>query len=186
MSQSKSMGYDHPAYLVRQSHCFPALAAGANGVTSKFVAFANMLVFGIQAAVVAAGAGTSAPVLWNGTATVTGNSADTVSLIRIMNNAAAGAAPVMSTATYGPFGISPYNGTATATQTAAVGQTNYISLGYNGTGTTGQLQAGAPAVTGGIPINAGDQLYILRGTDASAITAVALEYGLQQLANVGV
>jgi hypothetical protein len=181
MSQTKGAGYDHPMYLARMGHAFTALAAGANGVTSKFVAFANLQVFGIQAAVVAVGSSTY--TAYNGTATVTGIAADQISLIRIMNNAAPGAAPSMSTATYGPFAVAPYNGTLTGTQTSAIGITPYYSL--YGTGTTGQLQAGAPAGSGGISVNSGDQLYILRGTDASAVTGVSLDYGITPLANVG-
>jgi hypothetical protein len=182
MSQTKNMGYDHPAYLARLGHAFPALAAGASGVTSKFVAFANLQIYGIQAAVVAVGSSTY--TAWNGTATTTGILSDQVQLIRIMNNAAPGVAPSMSTATYGPFTIGPYNGTSTGTQTNAVGVTSYISL--YGTGTTGQLQAGTNSGTGGISVNAGDQLYILRGTDASAVTGLALDYGVTPLASVGV
>jgi hypothetical protein len=177
---TKNMAYDHPGYITRMQHAYPALAAGANGTTSKFVAFTALTIFSITAAVVAVGS--SAYTLWNGTATVTSASADTVQLIRIMNNAAPGAAPSMSTATYGPFAVAPYNGTATATQTSAVGVVLNIPL--FGTATTGQAQAGSNTAPGGINVNQGDQIYILRGTDATAITGVAIEYGVQPLANV--
>ena len=182
MGQTVSMSYDHPAYTVHSSHSFPALAAGASGLTSKFVAFANLYVFGIAFAVVAAG--TSTYTAWNGTATVTGIAADQISLIRVTNNAAAGVAPSLSTATYGPFAVAPYNGTATGTQTSAAGYTGYISL--YGTATTGQAQAGTNTGSGGVSVKAGDQLYIQRGTDASAITAVAIEYDVASGANLGV
>jgi hypothetical protein len=177
---TKSMIYDNPAYVARMQHAYPALAAGASGNTSKFVAFAALTLFSITAAVVAVG--TSTYTLWNGTATVTGVAADSVQLVRIMNNAAPGAAPSMSTATYGPFAIAPYNGTATATQTNAVGVVLNIPL--SGTGTTGQIQAGSNAATGGISVNQGDQIFIVRGTDATAVTGLALEYGVTPLANV--
>lgn len=177
---TKSMMYDNPAYIARMQHAYPALAAGANGVTSKFVAFTALTIFSITAAVVAVG--TSTYTSWNGTATVTGVAADSVQLIRIMNNAAPGVAPSMSTATYGPFAVAPYNGTATATQTNAIGVvTNYALFG---TGTTGQLQSGSNSAAGGISVNQGDQIYILRGTDATAVTGLSIEYAVQQLANV--
>jgi hypothetical protein len=179
---TKSMAYDHPTYVARSAHVFPALAAGASGATSKFVAFTNMTIFAIVANAVATGSSTTS--LWNGTAVQQSVGNDSLSLIRIMNNAAAGAAPSLSTATYGPFSVNNYNGTATGTTTnsSAPGYTNVIAL--YGTGTTGSLQTGSNAGLGGITVNQGDQLYIQRGTDATAITAVALEIGVTPLANV--
>jgi hypothetical protein len=183
---TKSMGYDHPAYQARLTHAFPALAAGASGATSKFVAFTALTVFALTASAVATGSSTYN--LWNGSTTQTGVGCDTVQLIRIMNNAALGAAPSLSTATYGPFCV---NNTAlgatgittgTVTNSSAPGYTNYIQL--YGTGTTGQLQVGSNTANGGIQVNQGDQLYILRGTDATAITGVSLEYSITPLANV--
>jgi hypothetical protein len=52
----KSMAYDHPAYTARLTHSFPAIAAGASGVTSKFIAFSNLILYGIRLAAVAIGA----------------------------------------------------------------------------------------------------------------------------------
>ena len=179
---TKNMAYDHPAYLARLSHAFPALAAGANGATSKFVAFANMMVYGVVASLVTAGTSTS--TLYNGTATVTNINGDSFSLVRVMNNAAPGVAPSLSTATYGPFALSLYNGTATGTQTNAAGVTVVVPV--NGTATTGQAQAGAGAspFTGGVAVNQGDQLYILRGTDATAVSGFSLDYAVTPLASV--
>ena len=178
----KSMSYDHPTYLSRKAHVFPALVAGASGVTSKFIAFAALTLYGLICTAVATG--TSTTNLWNGTATQVSVGNDAVSLIRIMNNAALGAAPSLSTATYGPFAVNNYNGTATGTTTnsAAPGYNNTIQL--FGTGTTGQLQAGQAAANGGISVNRGDQLYVLRGTDATAVTAVALEYSVTPMAEI--
>lgn len=179
---TKSMSYDHPAYIARSAHVFPALAAGASGATSKFVAFANLTIFSIVASAVATGSSTTS--LWNGTAVQQSVGNDAVSLIRIMNNAAAGAAPSLSTATYGPFSVNNYNGTATGTTTnsSAPGYVNQIPL--YGTGTTGSLQTGSNAGVGGITVNQGDQIYIQRGTDATAVTGLAIEYGITPLANV--
>jgi hypothetical protein len=181
---TKNMAYDHPAYLARAAHVFPALAAGASGATSKFAAFANLMVYGLVATQVAVAASTSTATLYNGTATVTAISADTVSVIHVMNGAAAGATPSLTTATHGPFVVSLYNGTATGTQTGLAGFTNLIAL--NGTGTTGQVQAGAGTspYTGGFAVNQGDQLYVQRGTDASSVLALALDYAVAPLASV--
>ena len=156
----------------------------ASGATSKFVAFAAMTVFALCASQVTAGSSTSTATLYNGTATVTAINVDTVSLIHVMNNAAAGATPSLTTATHGPFAVSLYNGTATGTQTNVAGFTNIIPL--NGTATTGAAQTGAGLApyTGGFSVNQGDQLYIQRGTDASSVLALSLEYGITPLANV--
>lgn len=173
---TRQMSYDHPAYTVHMNQQFGQNAAGAGSATQfeKFVAFANLTILSLVCNAVATG--TSTTNLWNGTATQVSVGNDSVSLIRITNNAAPGAAPSLSTATYGPFSINNYNGTATGTTTnsAAPGYTNVIPL--YGAGTTGQIQAGSNAGTGGFTVNQGDQLYILRGTDATAITAVAMEY----------
>ena len=181
MGQTVSMSYDHPAYTVHTGYPFPALAAGASGATSKFVAWANMDIYGMAFAVVAAG--TSTYTAWNGTATVTGIAADQVSLIRVTNNSLPGVAPSLTTATYGPFAIAPYNGTATGTQTNAAGYVGYISL--YGTASTGQAQAGSAAGVGGISVKMGDQLYIQRGTDATAITGITLEADVASGASLG-
>jgi hypothetical protein len=121
---------------------------------------------------------------WNGTATVTATVADQVTLIRVMNTAAPGAAPVMATATFGPFIVANYNGTGTATQTNRVGVLNYVSLQGAGTATA-TVQGGSATALGGVPINQGDLLYCTRGTDTLAITAIAMDFGVAPLASVG-
>lgn len=177
---TKNLAYDHPAYINRLSHNFGMNAAGAGSATqfSKFVAFANIIAFSVTAAVSAVG--TSTYTQYNGTATTTGVAADSFSVIRVLNGTA------VSTLTYGPFSVGPYNGTSTGTQTNTVGVVNRYELS-NGTSTatTGQIQAGAPALTsGGIPVNAGDTLQIVRGTDATAVTVFGLEWALAPNANV--
>ena len=176
---SRNAAYDNPAYIVRETHVFPALAAGASGQTSKFVAFTSLNIFGVVA--VPQTAGTSTYTQWNGTGTITSAAADSFSLIRIINNAAPGVAPSLSTTTYGPFTVGLYNG-STGVTTNAAGVVNAIQL--YGTGTTGVLQTGTNSGNGGIAINQGDTVYIQRGTDATAVTAFALEWGVTPLANL--
>ena len=173
---TKSMGYDHPTYITRQIHKFPSIAAGANGISSKFVAFANFILFGIGSTCVAIG--TSTYTAWNGTATVTSIKGESYSLIWVTNTAAAGSTPALSTTTYGPYVNSLYNGTATGTQTAANGFFNYVSLGGTGgiAGFTG---------SGGLNILAGDQVFIQCGTDATSVTDFVLDYNIQPLQPVG-
>jgi hypothetical protein len=181
-----SMAYDHPQYVVHQAVNFAAPTAGANAVTAKYIAFQNLTVYGITAAYTASG-GTSTYTAWNGTATVTAIGAQTYSVIRIFNTSAAGTAPAVGTATYGPFVLSLYNGTATGTQTnsTATYLANQVELsaGTNTAG-TGQIQAGTNTATGGFTVNAGDVLYVVQGTEATATASYALEFSVTPLANV--
>jgi hypothetical protein len=181
---TKSMGYDHATYITRVAANLGATTAGAAAVSAKFVAFTALNIFAVAATAVAMGSSTYAS-MWNGTATIaTGVGAQTFSVIRTMNNAAAGASPSLSTATYGPFMLSLYNGTATATQTnsALPGFVNYVQL--YGTATTGTAQAGSAAANGGIAVNQGDTLYVVQGSDATATACYSLEYSVTPLAAV--
>lgn len=184
---TRNMGYDNPTYVARQQLSLGATSAGAAATTSKFIAFANLLIFSITATVTTVGSSTYTG--WNGTATVTAVGAETFSVIRVFNTASPGVAPVLGTATYGPFVASLYNGTATGTQTnsANAGYTNNVTLSGTSTGTnttTGQMQAGSATATGGFPVNQGDQLFVVQGTDASAVVNYSLEYCVAPLANV--
>ena len=183
----RNMAYDNPVYLARQQFSFTPNVASSSTLSNKFVAFTNLQVFSLTAASITTGSSTSTQTAWNGTATCTSVNCDAISLIRISNynqGTSPGGALQMGTTTYGPFNICPYNGTATATQTGTAGYVNQIQLYYGGTATTGQLQSGSAAGSGGISVIAGDQLYILRGTDASAITGVSIEFGVTPLAPI--
>ena len=172
---TKNMAYDHAAYIARLSHAFGQNAAGASTAFSKFVAFTGLAVFAINATLITAG--TSTYTAWNGTATTTAITGDSFSAIVVRNTAAAGATPSLTTSTYGPYALSLYNGTATGTQTTVAGASVNVALGT----ATG---AAAPAVTGGFLVNQGDTVHIVRGTDATAVSAYSIEYGVQPLANI--
>lgn len=167
----KNMAYDHPAYTARLTHAFGQNAAGASTNFGKFVAFAAMQLFAVQGALITAG--TSTYTQANGTATVTSVAGDSFNVIHVFNNPQGTAA---STATHGPFSLG-FNGTATA------GQTNRVQLSGNGT-SSGNVQAGLSAADGGISLQQGDTVHILRGTDATAVSAFALELAIQPLASV--
>jgi hypothetical protein len=69
---TKSMSYDHPAYL--SPYVFSGLsAAGASGVTTKFAAFTAMKIKAVISGPVVAGTSASQPLLFSksGTATST-------------------------------------------------------------------------------------------------------------------
>lgn len=167
---TKNQAYDHPAYQGRLSHAFGQNAAGASTAFGKFVAFTNLFVYSIMAANITAG--TSTQTQWNGTGTVVNVNGDQFYLVHVFNGAA------VSTATHGPFSLS--TGTSTVTSTAGM----FTTIPLSGTGTTGNVQAGTNTALGGIAVNAGDTIHILRGTDATAVSAFSIEYGLQPLSNV--
>lgn len=189
---TKNMMYDHPTYIARQGVSLGTNAAGSGGVTSKFTVFANMQIMSITAANTVAG--TSTYTQYNGTAICTAIAAQSFSLLRIFNTAAPGATPALLTATFGPFVNSVYNGTATGTQTNAIGVSCNVPLyaapGTNAAGqlvagtSGGALQAGAPSTLGGVWVNQGDQLYVVNGTDGSAVATFVLEANVLPLSNV--
>ena len=183
---TKNMAYDHPSYITRNVLALGVTTAGASAVTEKFTAFTGLTIFSCTAGVLATGTSTYAS-LWNGTATIaTGVGAQTWALVRIFNTAAAGATPALGTATYGPFMLSLFDGTTTNTQTNSAKPffANTVQL-YNPTGTgTGQVQAGTNTGNGGFNINAGDFVYVVQGTDATATASYSLEFQITPLANV--
>lgn len=166
---TKNMAYDHPAYLVRLAHAFGQNAAGASTAFGKFVAFTTLQVMAVQATNITAG--TSTQTAWNGSATTVSINADQFYAVHVNVGTA------VTTATHGPFSISAGITTSTATS----GVTARIEL--SGTG-TGSVQGGADVGDGGFAMQPGDTLHILRGADATAVSAFVLEYGLQPLANV--
>lgn len=182
----RNMAYDHPTYITRQAVQLGATTAGASAQTEKFAAFTNLTIFACTATVLATGTSTYAS-LWNGTATIaTGVGAQTWALIRVFNTATAGATPATGTATYGPYMLSLFDGTTTNTQTNSAKPffTNYVQL-YNTSGTaTGAVQAGTNSGNGGFQVNAGDLLYVVQGTDATATATYQLEFQVTPLASV--
>lgn len=162
----RNVTYDHPASVVRMSHGFGQNTAGASTNFGKFVAFTNMRVFAVQAASLTAG--TSTQTAWNGTGTHVAINADQFNVIHVFGGN--GVAP--TTATHGPFALS--FGTGTGTMTAGV----FTRIQLSGTGTTGNVQAGTNTAEGGVRVFPGDTIHILRGTDATAISGFAIEYGL--------
>jgi hypothetical protein len=203
MSQSnltRNVAYDNPAALARLAKDLTVNSAGSGSVSaSKFYAWASAVLYGVTFSTIAAGTSTYTV---SGVAT---SPATQVSLIYITNTNTTGTAVSLGTSTIGPFTI---GGTGTAGTNAPVGgQGGGLVGGYQGpyavntlggtntslawgtntfvSGTAtaaNQIQSGTPGGAnvglGGLPINPGDVLYCVNGTDATATWVATLQYAL--------
>jgi len=172
----KNMAYDNAAYIARGQFA-TVTAAGSGGVSAKFVAHANLLLFGLNAFTTVAGTSTyTATQYYNysgsSTSATVHVNASQLSLIRITNTASVGVAPSLSTSTIGPFYVDTLfaNGTATG----QIGATAQVSLNTS-TGAAG---------LNGLSINQGDQIYVVNGTDTSSVNLITLDYAVLPLSNV--
>lgn len=166
----KSMAYDNAAYISRGTFS-GIMTAGSAGVSTKFNAFANLLLFSLNTYSTVAGTSTYTGGLLggpSGVAPTTGVAvaATQLSLIRITNTASAGATIALSTSTVGPFTVGGVFLGAGGTATNQIGASNQFALNTS-TGTAG---------FGGLAINQGDQVYIVNGTDATAVELVSIDY----------
>lgn len=170
----KSMGYDHPAYTARQVIGPLTRAAGANGVSGKFVAHANLIAYSMTLNTLVIGNATSLYTFTgpNGTASVAAVS-DTVQLVVVVNTAAPGATVALATSTYGPYAV--YGQFISGgTWTNQVGQISQIQLNPT---------LGAAGL-GGVVIPVGASCFIQGGTDTAASELISIDYNIQPLAAV--
>lgn len=169
----KSMGYDHPAYTTRQA-VFLLRAAGAAGVSAKYVAHANLIAYGLTYNVIAVGNATSSYTFTgpNGSATVAALS-DQISLIVISTVSNTVGTFSGATATYGPYTVTGQY-LASGTYTNQIGQIGQLQINTN-SGTAG---------LGGVVIPEGSLFYIVGGTDTGATEAITMDYNIQPLAAV--
>jgi hypothetical protein len=175
----KSMGYDHPSYTARVGTFNSVMVAGSGGVSGKFVAFANLLLFGLTVNTITAGTSTFTGGLTGGPPGVNATTgvavaATQLSLIRITNTASSGATIALSTTTVGPFTVGGVFLGAGGTATNQVGANNQFAL--NTTAGTAGL--------GGLAVNQGDQIFVVNGTDGTAVELVSIDYQLLPLTNV--
>lgn len=186
----RSLAYDDPTYLTRQSFGV-TIAAGGSATSTKFYAWTQLTVFGFTAVTTAVGTSTYTV---NGTATT---SSETVVAYFVANTNTTGTAVTLATTTVGaatgPFCV---GGTAsTGTNVNVQGLGGYVQ-GYNkyslntlgGTNTTmawgtttysSGYPGGNAAGIGGLYMNPGDQLYFISGTDATWAGTVYIEYNVQ-------
>lgn len=183
---TRTLAYDNPSYMVRQSAQLAVNAAGSGALTGKFYAFAQLQLYGVTFNTIAVGTSTYTV---NGTTTA---QATQFSIIHIYNTSSTTVS--LATDTVGPFTI---GGTATTGANVSVGGIGGVIGGYQGpfcvntmggTNTTQtwgattftQLPAGGGnAGIGGLPLATGDVVYCVGGTDATATVIPVLQYSIQ-------
>lgn len=167
----QSRGFQDPTYTARGAFAFGAITAGSGGVTSKFVTHAALLLMSLNTWQQTAGTSTyTNTVTGVGTSVINGQQ---LSLIIIQNTAAAGATAALSTSTIGPF-LAGGGFVGGGTGTGQVGGINQFALN-TASGTSGY---------GGIPVAQNAQLFIVSGTDATAVNQVTIDYMIQPGAGV--
>lgn len=151
----------NPGDFSRSDINLGSVAAGAAGQSSKFVAFASVLLFGLTAYLQTAGTSTTTV---NGTATTLGQQLSVV----VVTNTSTTTTVGLTTTTIGPFNA---GGAGTVAQ---VGASNQWALNTT-TGTAGQ---------GGVLVPEGSLVYVVSGTDATAVSAVTIDYQIAPFAPV--
>ena len=175
---TKNMGYDNPAYMSRGTYN-TSIAAGSGATSTIFVPHSNLLLLGLTMTPAAAGTSTYTATQYYGgfagtlTSATVHVSSTQVSLIRVTNTSTFGQAPAVSTSTIGPFYVD-YLNTTNGTATGAVGSFTQVALNTS-TGSAG---------LNGIAVNAGDRLFLVNGTDATAVTYATIDYQILPLSNV--
>lgn len=165
MAQTQK-GFQDPTYAGRSALNYPAIAAGSGGVTSKFVTHAALLLMSLSTFQTVAGTSTyTSTVTGVGTATINGQQ---LNVIIIQNTATSGAAVALSTTTIGPF-LAGGGFVGGGTGTGQIGGINNFALNTTA-GTAGQ---------GGVPVPANAQVYVVSGTDATAVNLCTIDYQIQ-------
>lgn len=198
-NQTRNVAYDNAAVLARQGFWLGAPAAGASGVSpNKFNVWAASILWGVRFRTTTPGTSTYTV---SGVAT---SPATQFSVIYITNTNTTGTAVSLATSTIGPFTVGGTS--TAGTNAAVGGQGGGLAGGYNGpyavntlggtntsltwgtntyiaapgTATGSQIQVGYPGGgnigLGGLPINEGDQVYVVSGTDATAVIDAWFEY----------
>lgn len=198
----RQLPYDHAAVQARYAAQLAVNSAGSGSVSaSKFYAHAAIQVYGVTFITIVPGTSTYTV---SGTAT---NPATQVSALYISNTNTTGTAVSTSTNTVGPFTVGGTGNSGLATNYFVNGTQGGIAGGYQGpyalntlggTNTSqvwgtntfvttaaaaGQTQQGVPggnnAGLAGLPMNPGDTLYFVNGTDTSATWVAIVQWGYQ-------
>jgi hypothetical protein len=188
-NQVRQVAYDNSTAVTRQAALLAANSAGSGSASGKFYAWAALTLFGVTFSTVAAGTSTYTV---SGTAT---NPATQISAIYVTNTSTTGTTVSLGTNTIGPFTV---GGTGAPGANVSVngfgggvvgGYQGPFALNTLGGTTTSQvfglntLTAGLPGNSGvgigGLPMNPGDQLYFVMGTDATAVLVPTVQWAVQ-------
>ena len=186
----RSMAYDNPTYVTRQSISLGTITGSGGTSTTKFTAFTALTVYGVN----------FFPVTALGSSTYTVNGISTTSCMAaycvfVANTNTTGTAVTLATTTVGaaatgPFFIAGTGGPGTNVNLQAIGglggYSRYAINTLGGTNTTmawgtttyslGLPGGGAGGGQGGLYMNPGDQIYVVAGTDATGTASHILEY----------
>lgn len=184
-----SFGYDNPTYITRQSAILAANAAGSGNASGKFIAHCALIVYGVTFSVTTAGtstytvAGTATnPATQMGVLYVTNTATNSIALATTTLTAAFTIGGTTTTGTnvnvggiggvaggfQGPFAINTLGGTNTSLVWGS--NTYLVTAGAVGTNTIAVGPPGGGAIgIGGLPMNPGDTLAFVNGTDATAV-----------------
>ena len=202
MSQAntiRSISYDEPCALVRvpiQQGVTAAGAAGLPGAPAKFIAWTNMVLWGVSFSTAVAGTSTATV---NGTAL---SPCYQASLVYITNTNTTGTAVTMNTQTVANFATIAGTALNTQAQPNILGYSPNIANGASGPyacntlgGTNTTMAWGTQTFTapnnpsvaagiGGLPLNIGDQVYVQNGTDATATFIATLHLSIAPVTGV--
>jgi hypothetical protein len=183
----RSLAYDDPAYLTRVTAPGVTVASGGSALSAKFYAWTQLQVYGFTAVVTAVGTSTYTA---NGTGTT---SAQTYSPVVILNTNTTGTAITLNTSTTGTFivggtaspgtnvNVQGLGGYIQGAQTYAfntLGGTNTTQIWGTATYSYGYPGGGAGGGQGGFPMNPGDSIYFVSGTDATATATIYMQYSV--------
>lgn len=188
----RTLAYDNPAYLTRQSWNLGTISGSGGASTLKFIAFTQCTVWGV----------TFFPITALGSSTYTVNGTSTTSAMSaycvfVANTNATGTAVTLATTTIGGASTGPFyvGGTGGPGANVNVQGVGAVAGGYwkyaintlGGTNTTmawgtttyssgypGSGQAGV----GGLYMNPGDTFYVIAGTDATGTSSHQLEWSV--------
>jgi hypothetical protein len=186
---TRSVSYDNPTYVTRQSASLGTITGSGGTSTTKFTAFTQLTVWGV----------TFLPVTALGSSTYTVNGTSTTSAMAayavfIANTNTTGTAVTLATTTVGAAATGPFfiGGTGAAGANVSVpgvgGLGGWWKYGINTLGGTNTTMAwgtttytaspagGGNAGQGGLYMNPGDQFYVVAGTDATGTSSHILEY----------
>jgi len=160
----KNVSYDNAVSIARQYVTLPVSAAGASGTFGKYYARGNETVWGAWGMQVTAGTSTYTTTnsfVSNGTSTTAVNTNTAATLVQAYRVSGT------TTTTWSTFVVAAANGA-----NGAVALQNFTATGTAANG------------TGGTNLVAGDLIYMLNGTDATAVSLPMWEMSVTPLANV--